>query len=251
MNTYFSATINTNPFQMFSVSHVLALCVFAALNIALVFWFAKKKAGKPVDRFRYFLAVFLLANEILSVLWSAAAGVFTLDYALPIQLCDAAAFLSAAMLLWGYQLPFELVYFWGLGGSLQALITPDLYYPFPHFVFFNFFFTHGAIVTAVFYMIAAKGCKPTLRSVGKTVLCTNLYAGLIAVVNRLTGGNYMFLSHKPEGASVLDFLGPWPWYLLSLEGVLLATCLVLYSPFAVRNWIRQAENRRGDRRERT
>jgi uncharacterized membrane protein YwaF len=43
----------------------------------------------------------------------------------------------------------------------------------------------------------------------------------------------------------MDFLGPWPWYILSLEGVLLAFCLILYAPFAIRSAAgRGAGNRR-------
>lgn len=220
---------------MFSVSHLITLAALAAVNILLVVWFRKNAGERPVYRFRFYLAALLLLNEGFTVFWCAAEGVFTLDYALPVQLCDAAAFLSVVMLLWGNRTSFELVYFWGLGGSLQALLTPDLYYPFPHFMFISFFVLHGAILTAIFYLIAVEGFRPTLKSIGKTFIYTNVYAGFVALINRLTGGNYMFLSRKPEGASIIDFLGPWPWYLLSLEGVLLIVCLILYIPFAGKN----------------
>ena len=33
-------------------------------------------------------------------------------------------------------------------------------------------------------------------------------------MNRLLGSNYMFTMHKPASASLLDILGPYPWYLL-------------------------------------
>ncbi|NCB51875.1 MAG: TIGR02206 family membrane protein [Clostridia bacterium] len=242
MTEYFSAEISGEPFYAFSASHIVTLAVLTGLNILLVFWFNKQRTGKSVYRFRYWLAALLLASEILTELWYVWAGVFTLDYALPIQLCDVAAFLSVVMLLRRNRTSFELVYFWGLGGSLQALITPDLYYPFPHVMFFSFFILHGAILTAVFYSITVDGLKPTFRSIGKTFVYTNIYAVLIMVVNRMTGGNYLFLSHKPEGASIIDVLGPWPWYILSLEGVLLAVCLILYAPFAVKNSASRNEN---------
>jgi conserved hypothetical integral membrane protein TIGR02206 len=242
MSNYFSADISIPPFQMFSASHIAALAILTTLTIILVIWFAKRKTERSVDTFRYYFAAFILVNELAAVMWCAFAGVFTLDYALPIQLCDASAFLSVIMLVRDYITPFELVYFWGLGGSLQALLTPDLYYPFPHFMFFNFFIVHGAIIVAILYMVAAKGRRPTFRSVGKTFLYTNLYAGFVAVVNGLTGGNYMFLCSKPEDPSILDFLGPWPWYILSLEGVFIATCLLLYLPFWVMRFKKQDED---------
>jgi len=55
-------------------------------NVLLVVWFKRKKEERPVRRFRYKLAALLLTCEALTELWYALAGVFTLDYALPIQL---------------------------------------------------------------------------------------------------------------------------------------------------------------------
>jgi uncharacterized membrane protein YwaF len=46
----------------------------------------------------------------------------------------------------------------------------------------------------------------------------------------------MFIAHKPETASLMDMLGPWPWYILSLELVGLAVSLLLYSPFGLKDW---------------
>ena len=42
--------------------------------------------------------------------------------------------------------------------------------------------------------------------------------------------------YKPVGPSLLDFLGPWPWYLLSMELIGLVLVVLLYLPFAVRDW---------------
>ena len=47
----------------------------------------------------------------------------------------------------------------------------------------------------------------------------NVLAAVVFTVNLVTGGNYMFLRIKPTTGSLLDYLGPYPWYILSLEGV--------------------------------
>lgn len=41
----------------------------------------------------------------------------------------------------------------------------------------------------------------------------------------------MFLSHKPENASLLDVLGPYPWYILSLEGLLITLSIIVWVIF--------------------
>ena len=44
------------------------------------------------------------------------------------------------------------------------------------------------------------------------------------------GTDYFFLRAKPADPSLLDFLGPWPWYILSTEGVALILFLLIYLP---------------------
>ena len=80
-------------------------------------------------------------------------------------------------------------------------------------------------------MIFVEKYKPTLRSVWKAFLLLNIVSLIAGLTNWLTGGNYMFLARKPQGASLIDLLGPWPWYILALEGVALFSFFVFFSPF--------------------
>jgi len=58
------------------------------------------------------------------------------QHALPFHLCDVAAFAGAVALLKRDPLAAELVYFFGLAGTLNGLITPALLQDFPHLTFF-------------------------------------------------------------------------------------------------------------------
>ena len=64
----------------------------------------------------------------------------------------------------------------------------------------------------------------------------NLYLLVVFFINQAIGSNYMFVAHKPETASLLDVLPDWPWYILWLEAIGLATCLILYLPFVFKDW---------------
>lgn len=231
METFFSKDINVTPFIIFSREHIITLAVLALIDAMFVIWFVKFKDTKAVNSFRKVLAGILIFNELYYVIWSILTGDWSMEYSLPIQLCEAVAFASAIMLLLNHYYLFEIVYFLGLGGGLQALITPDLYYPFPHSRFFSFFLGHDAVFIAIFYMLAVKGFKPSIRSIIKTLIFTNIYMVFICIINFLTGGNYLFLRNKPQNGSLLDFLGPWPWYILSLEGIGLLIFIALYLPF--------------------
>lgn len=57
----------------------------------------------------------------------------------------------------------------------------------------------------------------------------------MALVNPLLGSNYLLIAYKPDVASLLTLLAPWPWYILEFEGIGLLMFLILYLPFAIRD----------------
>jgi hypothetical integral membrane protein (TIGR02206 family) len=224
-----------NTLEDYSTPHLAAMSIIV-LCCAVVFIcrnrFDSEKSRKV---FRYVLAAFIAIQQVSLYIWYTAAGEWSFEITLPIQLCDLSVFLSVAVLLTKRQLISELLYYWGIGGATQAILTPDIgSYTWPHFVFYQFFISHGVILLTCLYMIAVEKFRPSSRSVLKTLIITNIYGVLMILVNRLTGGNYLFLSSKPIGGSLLDLLGPWPWYILSLDAVALILFTLLYLPFSFR-----------------
>lgn len=240
---FFGSSYNGAPLQAFSLPHLSVLASLCVLNFLLIFILVKIRKDSINNIVRICLAVFLLANEGCYQIWSIVNGIWTIDYTLPLQLCDAATILSAFMLLTKRQTLYDVAYFWGLGASLQALLTPDIYpYSFPHFVFFNFFLAHGAIITAVLFMTYIEGRRPYPVSMLKTLIATNAYMAVIALVDLITGGNYVFLRRKPSAASIMDLLGPWPWYILGLEAVGGVLMLLLYLPYFIKDFKRLGQS---------
>lgn len=128
------------------------------------------------------------------------------------------------------------MYFLGIGGATQALLTPDAgIYGFPHFRFFQVIISHGAIVTAAIYMTFVDGYRPYRASLGRVALWGNIYMVVVGLINWVLGSNYLFIARKPDTPSLIDLLGPWPWYILSLELVALVLCLLLYLPYLIRD----------------
>ena len=110
---------------MFTTEHLLTTGLIVLLVTALVVA-ARRIPGSwtvPVCRS---LAVVILANETSWWVWLAFHGVYRADYALPLQLCDLACFASAAALWTRRPLLVELTWFWGLAGTANGLITPDV-----------------------------------------------------------------------------------------------------------------------------
>ena len=65
----------------------------------------------------------------------------------------------------------------------------------------------------------------------------NVYALAIYFVNISIGSNYLMINGKPELPSLLDLLPPWPIYILYMEAIGVVIFLLLYSPFAIKDWL--------------
>lgn len=241
MDAFFARDYVGGAFVLFSPAHVAALMAILLVNL-LMLRLRQPQYSAARRRFRYGLAGLLLANELAWHLWNLAVGQWTVQTMLPLHLCSVFVFLSAIMLVNRSYKIYEFAYLIGIAGAIQPLFTPDLgMYGFPHFRYWQTFLSHGGIVTAAVYMTVVEGYRPYWTTIGKVIIFTNVYMVFVGLVNALIGSNYLFIAHKPETASLLDVLGPWPWYLLSIEAIGLVVFLLLYSPFFIRD-LRTARN---------
>jgi hypothetical integral membrane protein (TIGR02206 family) len=236
MSHYFSGYYPDNPFTFFSLSHLLTLGIIGLLGAGL-FLTRNRFAHKPVNLpVRYGLVILLVLLESSLHIWKLCHGFWSVTTSLPLHLCGVAIILSVIMLIKKDYTLYEICYFWGLGGAIQALLTPDIaQYGFPHFRFFQFFGIHACIVLAALFMTFVEDFRPQHRTIWKVFIITNIYTGVIGLLNWLLDSNYLFICSKPVSGSLMDFLGPWPWYILSLEGVGLLSFYLYYLPFAIKD----------------
>jgi hypothetical integral membrane protein (TIGR02206 family) len=142
-----------------------------------------------------------------------------------------AALVAAAACWWRLPVLVELTYFWGLAGTLQAVITPDLNAGFPHLVFFQYMVGHLGIVLAAVFLVVGLGIAPRPGAVLRVFAITLGYTGFVGLIDGLTGANYMFLRSPPGEWTLLRVLGPWPWYIASAAAVALVLLVALDAPF--------------------
>ncbi|MGG1690527.1 TIGR02206 family membrane protein [Heyndrickxia ginsengihumi] len=230
MQAYFAYHSKLHSFHLFSIEHLLTIAVIVVLSTLLfVYQNGLKKLRSEI---RYMLAFLLIISDTLQHCWLVSEHVWSLKKDLPLQLSDIAAILAVVMLLTKSYRLFQFMYFAGLGSSIQAILTPDLgHFSFPHFQYIEFFVSHGGVVLACLFMVVAFNYKPTIPSMWASFFIVNLYGAVIFFLNKLLGANYLYIMKKPRNTSILDYLGPWPWYLLSMELVILLSFYLLYSPF--------------------
>jgi hypothetical integral membrane protein (TIGR02206 family) len=232
----FSAHPVGHEFRMFGPPHLVVLGVVLAVSLALVP--LRRVLGEAGRRsFRLGLAAVIAVCFVAHVVWRVHVGFWDVRVDLPLHLCDLTALLSLALLLTRNRRLYEFVYFLGVGGALQALVTSNVgIYGYPHLYFFTSMIIHGGIIITGLYFTLVEGFRPTWGALWRVAGWMLAYTAAIFGLNLLLGSNYLFIGHKPEFPSLIDQLGPWPWYVLSLVGVGIASLLVLYLPFALKDW---------------
>jgi hypothetical integral membrane protein (TIGR02206 family) len=218
-------------FVLFGPDHILALLVIAVVTLALTILVRHGPWGIVGVAARVGLALYLILTAGLVFVISARSGVFRLIELLPLHLCDMAILLAVIALLYQAQWVYEVLYFWAFAGTLLAIFTPDVSMGFPDPGFLAFFGIHAGVVAAACVLTWGEGMRPRPGSAWTVFGITNAYAGLVGIVNFVAGTNFMYLNRKPSSPTLLDALGPWPWYLLVADALALGIFLLLEVPF--------------------
>lgn len=227
------------PFTAFSASHGAAVAVTAAAAFAMVRF---NRARQISDAWKRRVNLTLAALLILSVLmdplltwWRQGSGVeaqrMLLENALPIHLCDVVALVLAVAIIRKSQRCAELGYLWGLSGTLQGLITPTLEFDWHSPEYYAFFVQHGGVPTAALTLVFGCGLRPQPGALLRTMKWSWVYMAGACLLNFLLHTNYGYFNGPPPVASLLDFMGPWPWYLLTLQVVAVVFFSLLLLPF--------------------
>lgn len=185
------------------------------------------------------LCLLLVANYVAYLVFVRQFVSATWGQVLPFQLCDW-AMVVVIVALWTHRRGwFEVAYFWGLGGTVQAILTPNLPYGFPDCRFFSFFISHCGIVIGIGFLMLRYRLRPQTWSIVRVFLWTELYFVITLSVDALTQANYGFLLHKPEASTLLNILSDYrPLYLFQMHLLALAFFVALYLPFVAYDLIR-------------
>jgi len=234
MTNFFAANYQGPAFELFGMAHFAALGAFVLLNLFLLRF--KNASDSTKSAIRWILALILLVNEVAWHYWNYAVGRWTIQTMLPLHLCSLLVWTGVLMLITKNYRIYEFMYFMGIGGAIQALATPGLgIYGIPHFVFFQYFISHGLIITSAIYMTVVEGFRPTWRSILRVAIWMNIYVVIVYFINTAIGSNYLMINYKPNTPSILDVLPEWPIYILYMELIGVVTVLLLYLPFVAKD----------------
>jgi len=224
---------SANQFYMWDVTHLVTIITILSLYGA--FYVFRHTLQPYRNIIRITVGITLLASRISLDIWYITTGTWNIHTSLPFELCSIASIACAIMLLTRNRFLFETFYFIGIAGAIQAIVTPDLLFGFPQFRFIQFFTDHFLLILAPLIMIWLYNYTITKWSIMKAFITINVIAIFVFIINTLTDANYMFLIQKPTSASLLDVLGPYPYYLLALEVIAIVIFIILSLPFTYRS----------------
>jgi hypothetical integral membrane protein (TIGR02206 family) len=227
-------------FQPYGLPHLMVIFLTGVLPFALAAMVRCTKSQRLERMIIGVLSIVLILNYLAYLIFIRSRGVADWREMLPMQMCDWGIVVVIVAMWTGSQRWFEVAYFWGIGGTLQAVLTPNLRYGFPDWRFISFFTSHCGIIIGVVFLMLTRRYRPYPMSLVRVWLWTEFYFVVTLVVDQLTGFNYGFLLHKPEAFSILSFLSDSrPLYLLQMHGVALLFFGGLYAPFAIVDLVRR------------
>ena len=241
-----------HPFHAYGPPHLAVIFLTIVLPFALAAIAWRTKSSRVERAIITVLSVVLVLNYIAYLVFIRSHGVVDWRQMLPLQMCDWGMVVVIVAMWTGNQRWFEVAYFWGIGGTVQAVLTPNLRFGFPDWRFISFFTSHCGIIIGVVFLMLTRRYRPYPMSIVRAFLWSEFYFVVTLVADALTGFNYGFLLHKPEAFSILSFLSDSrPLYLLELHGVAILFFLGLYAPFAIVDLVRSGQPKvKPQRRER-
>lgn len=212
--------------RQFSTEHVAALGAMA-VGAALAVATARRGSERAVALLSCALALVILAGWIGEQVADVVEGIWSVKYTLPLQLTDVVSVVAVVALVRPRPLPVELTWFWALTATLQATLTPDLARTFPSAFYFTYFAYHVGAVVAACLLVIGERRYPRPGAAWRVFAITVAWAAVAGAADLATGGNYMYLREKPAHSSLLDAMGPWPWYIAETAVLGLAMLLVI------------------------
>ena len=213
-----------------SVEHIIPI-ILAVIIAVVIVKLAKSKSNAIKERINFLLSLFVSLVVIVFHLNKALFDSYSIQEDLPLYLCSLLAILIPVYTYYRRFWMFEVLVFWIIVGTLQGVITPDIEIGFPSFDYFRYWIVHLGLLVIISYEIIVFRLRPKWRSVLKSFLAFQVYVVLIFGLNKVLNANYGYLNQKPKSASILDYLGDWPYYVFKADVILLVAFIVVFLIF--------------------
>lgn len=220
---------------MGSTEHVMPILIGLIFGSGLIYYSNKKLTAPRQNLLIHVFAVLISLTVIIFHLHKYSLGNYNLQKDLPLYLCSFLAIIMPIFTHYRKYWMFEILVFWIIAGTFQAILTPDIATGFPSFDYLRYWAVHLGLMVVIFYAIFVYRMAPTFKSIFKSILAIQVYVLVMIGINYLLNANYFYLNQKPKSASLLDYFGEWPLYIIVVQLILIPYFLIIYLPFYVVN----------------
>jgi hypothetical integral membrane protein (TIGR02206 family) len=248
----------SRQFVFASPPHLAALGVILIACILVPLLVRRSGSALVRDRVGLVIVLVLYAHELAYQVYWFAIGAWTIGNCLLFHMCGLALMFMPLVFFSPEgrfrQYLFEVLYFFGLGGAMQALFTPDIgMHGFPEPKYWSYFLSHGTIVMGLVYAAVAYrlriGWRGVLRMSAVSLCCAMAAWGfnqLFLLVPPYELGNYFIMGYPPPTGSVIDLFaavfGPAPRYLAGLVLMGAVVIALITTPYWV-GWLARGRRR--------
>lgn len=217
-----------------SLEHLLPI-VLAVLFCIVFIKYAKHKLNKKQqERALHVLACLVSLTVLVFHGYKISFGNYNITTDLPLYLCSLLGLLIPIFTYYRKLWMYEVLLFWIIAGTSQAVITPDIPIGFPNFDYFRYWIVHLGLLIIIFYATFVFKMKPTFKSVFKSFFALQGYVIIMIVLNFILKANYFYLNERPKSVSVLNYFGEWPFYMIFVQIIVIPLFLLIYLPFYLR-----------------
>ncbi len=227
--------METIPFIRWSTPHIVALVLTVAVAILLL-WLGSRMQERGRYLLCRILGAIVLFQLVSEFIWRSFADDYgPWQYNLPLHFCSFMSVFAFIALWWRARWACAVVYFGVLAGSIQGLITPAMANGYPSLAFFVFFVAHSLLLLVALAIPVLLGWRARGWDDLRTLLIMNAYVLLIHPINLWLHTNYGYTMGPPIAGTLLDYLGPAPWYYLWAQLPVWALLRLLMIPVHDRN----------------
>ena len=195
----------------------LGLTILIILLIVTIGYFLPKKEYKVI--FTKFIGVLLFIRFSFLHGYEVGLNHWNIFNSLPLHLCGISSIVCIIIMFNYNQSLFEYIVLLGIPSAIHSILTPQFIHGWDGYYFYDFYFTHGAILLVPLYLTVVFGHK-IRRDSWKTAFINGLIlAAIIGIVNIIIGvfygifSNYMYLCTAPIADNPLLLTSQWPYYI--------------------------------------
>ncbi|MDO4778241.1 MAG: TIGR02206 family membrane protein [Tissierellia bacterium] len=234
MSYFFRGIEDGYKLPLFGKVHITLLFVWLIGMILISVFSEKIRLKFKNNLFLKLLVGILLVDQIVLYAWQFGSGFFRFDISLPLYHCRISVFLMIIGVFFDKKWAKSVGLYWGILGTVMAMILPDLYkFSYPHYTNFQFFIVHILLGYVSMYIIAVEMYNFPKKDLKFVLIFTNIFNISVTAFNLIflktnPEINYGYLIAPPKMLESVMNLNMWMYILLIFVLYNLIICLLYF-----------------------